>query len=494
MPVKTDPIREASKLHAQGKVQEAELMYRNLLESRPDNPQLMHLLGVAVFQQNRAEEAATLIQRAIERDPKPAEYHNNLGIVLDALRRSEESEASYRRAISIKPDYAEAHNNLAGTLLALGRCDQAIDEYQTAITLKPDYAEAWDNYGSSLRFTNRNHDAMAAYDQALALQPSFAYAHYNRGTLFLAMGEFVRGWDDFEWRWRCSNFGHPDRKFEKPMWNGQDLSGKTILFHSEQGLGDTIHFVRYASVLAERSGRVIVEAQPALASLLTDVPGVSVSMSRGDALPDFDYHIPMMSVPRLARTTLETIPHETPYILPPAVAHENWRSITRTDARAEGKKKLRVGLAWAGNPASFVDGRRSIPLSMLAPLAKAPNVRFYSLQLGDAGRQAESSPFPILDHTAKLTDFTQTSGLLANLDLVICVDTVVAHLAGAMNVKVWMLTYAPPDWRWMFDREDSPWYPSMKLFRQPSPGAWEVPIKRVADELTRLGEMLNVKK
>ena len=321
-------------------------MYRNLLESRPDNPQLMHLLGVAVFQQNRAEEAATLIQRAIERDPKPAEYHNNLGIVLDALRRSEESEASYRRAISIKPDYAEAHNNLAGTLLALGRCDQAIDEYQTAITLKPDYAEAWDNYGSSLRFTNRNHDAMAAYDQALALQPSFAYAHYNRGTLFLAMGEFVRGWDDFEWRWRCSNFGHPDRKFEKPMWNGQDLSGKTILFHSEQGLGDTIHFVRYASVLAERSGRVIVEAQPALASLLTDVPGVSVSMSRGDALPDFDYHIPMMSVPRLARTTLETIPHETPYILPPAVAHENWRSITRHGCASRRKEKTarRAGL------------------------------------------------------------------------------------------------------------------------------------------------------
>jgi hypothetical protein len=238
---------------------------------------------------------------------------------------------------------------------------------------------------------------------------------------------------------------------------------------------------------------VIVEAQEPIAPLLIDVPGVSDSIPRGSELPDFDYHIAMMSVPRVVGTTLKNIPNDMPYILPPAVAHENWRAITRGDARAEGQKKLRVGLAWAGNRANIVDVRRSIPLSMLAPLAEAPNVRFYSLQVGDAAQESKTSQFPIIDHTDMLTDFTHTSGLIANLDLVISVDTVVAHLAGAMNAKVWLLSYTPGDWRWMFEREDSPWYPSMKIFRQPQAGNWEEPITRVAEELKRLGERVTAK-
>jgi hypothetical protein len=207
-------------------------------------------------------------------------------------------------------------------------------------------------------------------------------------------------------------------------------------------------------------------------------------------LPEFDFHIPVMSIPRLVKTTLKTVPREMPYILPPAIAHETWRGITRADALKEGKKKMRVGIAWAGNPASHVDKKRSLNLEMLAPLAAAPNVRFYSLQIGPAAAEIEKSPFPIIDHTAKLTDFIQTAGLVANLDLVICVDTVIAHLAGAMNHRVWMLTYTPPDWRWMFDREDSPWYPTLKLFRQKTPADWKGPITQVADQLKKLGERL----
>lgn len=478
-------------MHAKGAVADAETIYRKLLETTPNDPQLLHLAGVAAFQLGRATEAVELITRAVQSDPNAAEYHNNLATVLDGLGRHEDAIASYRRAIALKPHYPEAHNNLAGTLLAIGDVNGAIDEYQTAITQNRNYAEAWDNYGSTLRRAGRNEDALTAYDHAIELQPNFAYAHYNRGTLRLALGDFERGWDDFEWRWRCPTFGHPNRDLGKPMWNGEDLSGKTILFHSEQGLGDTLHFVRYAAQLADRGARVIVEAQPALASLLSDVPGVSQSLSRGDPLPEFDFHIPMMSVPRIVGTRLETIPNEMPYILPPAIAHETWRGILRNDARAEGQKKIRVGLAWAGNAASPVDRRRSIALSMLAPLGAAPNVRFYSLQLGDASKQIASAPFPIIDHTGKLTDFTQTSGLIANLDLVICVDTVVAHLAGAMNQKVWLLTYTPADWRWLFDREDSPWYPSLKLFRQRAPEKWDEPIARVADELKQLGERVD---
>jgi Flp pilus assembly protein TadD len=491
MATQRELLQQAAALHSKGDLAQAEKYYQKLLASNPNDPQALHLLGVALFQQNRLGDAVELIQRAIAFDAKTAEFHNNLGIVLDGLKKYDEAIESYRRAIGLNANYPEAHNNLGGTLLAVGRVDEAIAEYQTAITQKPDYAEAWDNYGSALRRGLRNHDAMAAYDQAIALQPNFAYAHYNRGTLALAMGQFERAWDDFEWRWHCANFGHVIRDFGKPAWNGEDLSGKTILFHSEQGLGDTIHFVRYAAILADRGARVIVEAQPALASLLIDVPGVSASIPRGQKLPDFDYQIAMMSVSRIVKTTLDTIPNDMPYILPPAIAHENWRAITRGDARAEGQKKMRVGIAWAGNPANLVDARRSIPLPMLAPLAEAPNVRFYSLQVGDAGKTATATPFPIIDHTQKLTDFTQTSGLIANLDLVISVDTVVAHLAGAMNQKVWLLSYTPGDWRWMFDRADSPWYPSMKLFRQPTPGDWSEPIARVASELKRLGEKLS---
>ena len=481
----------ATQLHAQGRFSEAEGFYRQLLQAKPEDPQLLHLLGVAVLQQNRPDEAIALIKQAIEHRPGVAEYHNNLGVVLDALEKREEALEHYQLAIRYNPKYAEARNNLGGSLAAIGKIDEAIAEYQRAVELKPDYAEAWDNLGSTLRLALRNYEAIAAYDQAIKLQPNFAYSHYNRGTLMLALGKFEEGWDDFEWRWKCPTFNHPDRNFDKPLWDGSELMGKTILLHAEQGLGDTIHFVRYASTLANRNAKVIVEAQPKLASLLAEVPGVSQAISRGDALPDFDCHIPVMSIPRLLKTTLRTIPREMPYILPPAIAHENWRSTTRADALKEGKKKLRVGLAWAGNPASHIDKKRSLAIEMLAPLAAAPNVRFYSLQVGPAAAQIEKAPFPIIDHTAKLTDFIQTAGLVANLDLVICVDTVIAHLAGAMNHRVWMLTYTPPDWRWMFDREDSPWYPTMKLFRQKTPGQWDDPIAQVADQLKKLGERLN---
>jgi Flp pilus assembly protein TadD len=483
-------LRQAAAQHARGEIAQAEAKYRELLTHAPGNAELLHLIGVAALQQNRKEEAVDLMQQAVQINPKIAEYHNNLGIALDALDRREESVASYREALKLKPVYPEAHNNLAGTLAMVGNLDEAIAEYQIAVEQNPNYAEAWDNLGSTLRLARRNDESMAAHNKAIELKPDFAYAHFNRGTLYLATGEFQKGWEDLEWRWKCPTFGHPQRDFGKPMWAGEDLHGKTILFHSEQGLGDVLQFVRYASILADRGARVIVEAQEELYSLLPDVPGVSVAFKRGEQLPEFDYHIPMMSVPRVVQTTLETIPADMPYILPPAMAHENWRTITRQDARAEGQKKLRVGLAWAGNPKNLIDRRRSIPLSMLAPLGAAPNVRFYSLQVGPAAAQTASSSFPIIDHSAKLTDFVETAGLIANMDLVICVETAVAHLAGAMNQKTWLLMYEPPDWRWMFDREDSPWYPSIRIFRQKTPRNWEDPINEIAEKLRELGQRL----
>lgn len=486
----------AAKLHTTGRAKEAEPIYRQLLQQSPDDSQVLHLLGLVCFQTGRNEEAADLIQKAIARKDDVADYHSNLGVVLDALRRPEEAAESFKRAIAIKPNYPEAHNNYAGVLGAAGKLDEAIAEYNLAVEQKPDYADAWDNLGSTLRRAMRFDQAMAAYDKAIAIRPNFAYSHYNRGTLKLSLGQMTAdAWDDYEWRWRSPTFGHPIRNFGgKPMWDGkEDLSGKSILFHAEQGLGDVLQFVRFSILLAERGAHVIVEAQPELASLLVEVPGVSTVIARGSLLPDFDFHLPMLSITRVLNTTLETIPKDVPYILAPAVAYEEWRQVTRADAKAEGKKKLRVGLTWSSNPANVLGRLKSIKLEQLAPLAAAPNVRFYSLQLGPAAEEVATSPFPVIDHTAKLTDFVQTSGLVSNLDLVISVETSVAHLAGALNHPVWLLTSTPPDWRWMQDRTDSPWYPSMVLYRQEKPGDWSVPIQRIAEKLGKWGAQIGKK-
>jgi Flp pilus assembly protein TadD len=481
----------AVKLHAQGRLPEAEAIYQQLLPDQPDNSELLHMLGLARFQQQNPAEGAQWIDKAILIDPKVADYHSNLGIILDQLGHLEEAVTSFRKAIELRSNYPEAHNNLGGTLLAMNQVYEAIAEYKIAVEQNPKYADAWDNLGSAYRRAMHLDESLAAHDKAIELRPDFAYAHYNRGTLRLTRGEYTQqAWGDFEWRWKSPTFGHPLRDFGgKPMWDGSDLTGKTILFHAEQGLGDTLNFVRYAGVLADHGGTVVVEAPPELASLLAEVPGVSSVIVRGDPLGEFDVHAPMMSVPRIVGTTLETIPRELPYILPPADAFEKWRQVTRADAKAEGKKKLRIGLVWAGNPRSIVDRRRSIPLQKLSGLADSiPTVRFYSLQLGEASKQISESPFPIIDHTEKLTDFVETAALVKNLDLIICVDTVIAHLAGALSVPTWLLIYTPPDWRWMLDRVDSPWYPKTRLFRQKEAGAWEEPIQQLAGKLKALGE------
>jgi Tfp pilus assembly protein PilF len=480
----------ATRLHTTGHVAEAEPLYRQLLEQRPDDAQVLHLLGLVCFQTGRPQDAVELIQKAIAKNDKIPDYHSNLGVVLDALKQQDQAGESFRRALALKPNYPEAHNNYAGFLAADGKLDEAIAEYNIAVQQKPDYPDAWDNLGSTLRKAMRFDEALAAYDKAIELQPNFAYSHYNRGTLKLMLGQMTHdAWEDYEWRWRSPTFGHPLRTFGgKPAWNGSELAGKTILFHAEQGLGDVLQFVRFASIIADHGGRVIVEAQPELITLLEEVPGVSSVVPRGSPLPDFDVHLPMLSITRVLHTTLETIPHEVPYILAPAIPYEEWRQRTRADSKAEGKKKLRVGLVWSSNPSNLLGKLKSLSLNLLAPLhAASPSVRFYSLQLGAAGTEAASSPFPIIDHTDKLTDFVQTAALVSNLDLVISVDTAVAHLTGAINQPIWLLAATPPDWRWMRDRSDSPWYPSMTIFRQESPGDWSTPIQRMADKLTEWG-------
>ena len=382
--------------------------------------------------------------------PNDYRVHHNLGVVYSLLPDDERALECLYRAEALRPDDPAVHHNLATVLISLGRFSEAID-----------------------------HE-----DKAIAAQADFAPAHHCRGMIHLMLGDFERGWADMEWRLRSPNLALQPRRFAEPRWDGSDLCGKTILLHAEQGLGDTIQFVRYASLVARKGGRVIVECQPAIADLVRTVSGVSQVLAADrflapEDLPPFDVYSSLLSLPRILGTRLETIPNRVPYINAGAKA-DFWKD------RLAPERRLRVGLAWAGGPAHIEDRTRSISLKDFAGLASVPNIAFYSLQKGPASAQAASPPtgLNLIDYTSELNDFADTAGLISNLDLVISVDTAVAHLAGALGRPVWTLLTWVPDCRWMLDRVDSPWYPTMRLFRQPSRGDWAGAIRQVAAALS----------
>lgn len=322
--------------------------------------------------------------------------------------------------------------------------------------------------------------ALAAYRRALAIDPHHAGAHFNLGWELLRQGQFEEGWREYEWRWRWKKFGHPPRAFGQPQWRGEPLDGARILLHAEQGYGDTIQFVRYAPLVARRGGVVIVEADRSLARLLATVPCVAQVVAKGESLPAFDWHCPMMSLPLAFGTTLDTIPAEVPYV------HLEAGSSGPANA---ADSRTRVGIVWAsGSPDDARYQRRSIPFELLAPLRQIDAVQWYSLQKGPAAAAVAASPaaWPIIDLSPSIHDFADTARFIAGLDLVISVDTSVAHLAGAMGKPVWILVSRPCDWRWLVGRTDSPWYPSARLFVQPAPGQWAPVIAQLAAALPGL--------
>ena len=294
------------------------------------------------------------------------------------------------------------------------------------------------------------------------------------------MGRFEQGWPGYEWRWKCKEFGSLP-PFHPPLWDGSPLDGRTILVHAEQGLGDTLQFIRYAPLVHQRGGRVILVCQPPLIGLLTRSPGVERLVAQGEALPDYDVHVPLMSLPGLLGTTLESVPADVPYLDAEPQLVEAWRH------RLGSYPGFKVGIVWQGNPKFRLDRRRSIPLAQFAPLARVPGVHLFSLQKGPGAEQlaAVTDRFPVTDLGRRLDDFMDTAAVLKNLDLVISVDTAIAHLAGALGIPVWVALPFVPDWRWLMDREDSPWYPTMRLFRQARPGQWEDVFQRIAEALQR---------
>jgi tetratricopeptide (TPR) repeat protein len=350
---------------------------------------------------------------------------------------------------------------------------------ERCVQLQPDFPEAHNNLGNAHRDQGRLEEAHACFARALELRPDYADAHWNRALLWLLQGDFEKGLPEYEWRWQLKDFRR--RAHSQPLWNGAPLGEQTLLLYAEQGLGDTVQFIRYAALARRHCGRIVVQCQPPLARLLAGYPGVDQLVPEGVPLPPFDAHAPLLSLPRLLGTTLDTIPANIPYLHADPGLVALWR-----DELASGAG-FKVGIAWQGSTKYRADRWRSMPLAQFEPLARVPGVRLFSLQKGFGREQVHGAGFPVTDLGGRLDEahgaFMDTAAVLKNLDLVITSDTVIAHLAGALGVPVWVAVPFLPDWRWLLEREDSPWYPTMRLFRQAQPGRWDEVFQLLAEAL-----------
>jgi len=457
---------------------EAFVVCREALRIKPDFPEAYITLGNVLADQGQFDGAIAAAGEALRLRPDYALAFNNLGVYLHSKGQLEESIATARQAIRLDRGFPEFHNNLGRALQDQGKLEEAIAERREAIRLKPDYAEAHNDLGNALRDIGQPDESIAALRRSVQLMPDYALGHWNLALSLLLQGDFIQGWREYEWRWRWDGFSSPCRNFSQPLWNGEKLNGKTILLYAEQGMGDAIQFARYIPRVARRVGCVVVECQPPLKRLLSRIPSVQTVVTEGEPLPPFDVQCPLLSLPLAFRTDLNSIPASVPYLKPDRKQSAMWKK--RLAAKYPHR---RIGLAWAGSAMHKKDRTRSLELSKLVPLAAIPGTSFFSLQTGEAGKQVPPAEMTLHDFTAELNDFADTAALLNNLDLVITVDTAVAHLAGAMGKPVWVLVSYAPDWRWLLHREDSPWYPTMRLFRQTSIGDWANVIQRVANSL-----------
>jgi tetratricopeptide (TPR) repeat protein len=513
--------------------EEAVQQYRIAIQIDDGHVEYFFNLGGLLFKQEKYCDAIDCYQRALQLQPDDAEIHNNLGRSFAANENLPAAIASYQRSITLNPTYVEANSNLGLALLQQGNLSQAEHFCRRAVRLDADSPEAQYSLGNVFRETYRLEEsiecyrkflqlnraklqcntekseahgnstywqvvnnlalslnesgqvdaALDCYREALRRSPENALLHTNLAFTLLMNSNFAEGWVEHEWRFKTSHF-EKRRDFPCPQWKGEPLQGEKILLHAEQGFGDTLQFVRYAPLVAERGATVILEVQPGLRQLLSNIPGVKQIISRGETLPEVSWHCPLMSLPLAFSTRLETIPSSPSYIN----VSQNEREEARRLWPGVG---LRVGLAWSGNPKHSQDSSRSIHLSQMTALGEISGVSFYSVQVGEATKQIAElqGVFKIIDACSRIRDFADTAAFIAGLDLVITVDTSIAHLTGALGIPVWiLLAQNRIDWRWLRDREDSPWYPSARLFRQSKPGDWAELIQRVKVELEKFIE------
>jgi tetratricopeptide (TPR) repeat protein len=468
--------------------EEASAVYAKVLALMPDNAAAHYNRGLALQRLRRYSEALKSYQSALALVPDDVEVLTNHGIVLHELDRAEEALASYDRALAIAPDFVEALNNRGNVLRQLNRPAEALASCDRALAAKPDHLEAWNNRGLALQSLNRNVEALASYERALRINPDHADANWLRCLCRLLLGDFERGWKEYEWRW--DNYVSARRTFSRPLWLGrEDIRGKTILLYGEQGLGDTIQFARYVEMAAQRGAHVILEVQRPLKGLLSGLRGAQQVLRSGDPLPEFDYQCPLLSLPLAFGTTVATVPSRVPYLAAAPELVATWHARL---GRSPGRNDFKIGICWQGLPVKRVDWGRSIPLREFFPLSQLQGVRLISLQKNYGLDQLDGLPAGMKvemlgdEFDAGENAFVDTAAVMENLDLIITCDTSVAHLAGALGRPVWLALKYAPDWRWMLDRNDSPWYPSMRIFRQSAAEDWRGVFEAMRRELEHL--------
>lgn len=466
-----------------GQLDAAIASYEQAIALKPDHAQACYNRGVALVDLQRYAPAIASYDQAIAIHADFAQAHSNRGVALQALKQWDAAVASFDRAIAIAPDYAEAHINRGVALHALKRLDEAVASYDQALVFQPDSVKAHTNRGVALHAMKRLDEAVASYDRAIAIQPDYAEPRFYKSLVLLLTGDFPSGWDLYQWLWKTEKAVPKLRHFTQPAWSGEEpLIGKTILVHSEQGLGDMIQFCRYAKQLADLGARVVLEVPEPLLGLLSGLEGLSALVAKGSTLPAFDYHCLLLALPRLFKTDLAAIPGRQPYLYSDPAKVSEWAN------RLGTKTKPRVGLVWSGSVEHAIDYNRSIALSELA--AHLPDAfEYVSLQkeVRDADAPALGMNGSIRHFGDEIKDFGDTAALCELMDVVISVDTSVAHLGGALGKPTWVLLPVVPDWRWLLDRDDNPWYASVKLYRQHSDGEWSAVFDRVrADLLSRL--------
>ena len=458
--------------------EEALTSYERALTVRPDLARALYNRGNTLKELQRYEEALASYDRALNVRPDLAEALSNRGFTLHELKRYEEALASYDRALAVRPDHAESLSNRGTTLQGLNRFEEALASYNRALTVRPHYAEALSNRGNTLQELKRFEEALASYESALTVRPDYAQAHWNEGLLRLLTSDFSRGWAKFEWRWETKHFAGKRPNINAPPWRGEDLTGRHVVIFSEQGLGDIVQFARYLPLLIERKAKITFLTHEKLVRLLRPLGAQIKIASSLEGKEVFDYQCALMSFPHWFRTDLSSIPNKVPYLTAEEELSRRWKERI-------GEDGFKIGIAWQGNPEAKVDQGRSIPLEEFIPLTRLPGVRLVSLQkhhgLDQLTRLPADAKIETLgdDLDSGSDAFIDTAAVMHNLDLIITSDTSIAHLAGALAKPVWVLLSFVPDWRWLLDRSDSPWYPTAHLFRQDDTRTWDNVIARV---------------
>ncbi|NWF97987.1 MAG: tetratricopeptide repeat protein [Nitrospirae bacterium] len=438
---------------------------------KPDNAFLLHNLGMTFLKKGDIDNAIISFQKALQLNQNLAYSCHALGLSYDIKGEYSEALKWYEKAIKIDSNIADAHNNIGIILQKMGKYPEAISSFKKALEINPKYAEVYSNMGLAYREYGLIDNSIEYYRKSLEINPELIDVHVNLALSLLLNGDYLTGWEEYEWRKK-----QLPKIFSKPFWESydDDVSGKKILIYTEQGFGDAIQFIRYIPFVYELGAKIILICPKELKSLFQNIQGIYNILTFGEKIPDFDLHCPILSLPYIFKTTIENIPSNIPYLFPDKTIINKWAEKIHSD----NNNKLKIGIAWSGR--NHVHN-----INLFAPLSDINEVTFFSLQKGEAASQALNPPngMKIIDYSDQITDFLDTAGIIMNLDLVISIDTSVAHLAGALGKNVWTLLTYVPDWRWLLNRKDSPWYPTMRLFRQKSIGNWNSVFSKVLNEL-----------